>query len=102
MAGEIEKTQKADTYFVADTSLFPPGRITLTLDASYDAFARRYGAGECHVRISLPNGSTFETPGSVAIINTADPVSARPHVMLYHPPQLSALPKSSTCTVLPK
>ncbi|MFZ4767038.1 MAG: hypothetical protein ACOYMN_18960 [Roseimicrobium sp.] len=100
MATHVENDQQANAYTIADTSLFPPGRITITLDASYDAFARRHGAGACEVRISLPDGTTFDTPASIAIIDGSDPVAARPHIMLYQSPQIAALPEGSSCTVL--
>lgn len=96
-----ESDQPTNTYFIADT-LFPPDGLAITLDASYDAFARRHGVGACHVRVSLPDGTAFDTPGSISIIDSSDPVSARPLIMLYQPSQLSPLPEGSSCTILPK
>jgi hypothetical protein len=85
MTPDIQGDHQASTYAIAATSLFPPGRITVTLDASYAAFARRHGAGACRVRVSLSDGTAFETPASIAIIDGSDPVAAQPHVMLYAP-----------------
>jgi hypothetical protein len=88
-------------YYVVAYSLFPPGRLSLVLDTSYHSFARLHGVGECRVRIRLPNGDLFETDASIAIINTPDPRSARPHVMLPHPP-VSVVPEGSLCWIHPR
>jgi hypothetical protein len=102
MTADIESDSQASTYVVAATSLFPPGRITITLDASYDAFARHNGVGARRVRVTLPDGTAFETPAFIAIIDGSDTVSAQPKVMLCEPLQISPLPEGSSCTILPK
>ena len=96
-----DSDQSTNTYIIADT-LFPPAGLAITLNVSYDAFARRHGVGACHVRVSLPDGTAFDSPGSIPIIDSSDPAAARPLIILSQPSQLSPLPEGSSCTILSK
>lgn len=101
MPSEAARNPLPDSYLVVDAVAFRPGRLCLVLDASYDTFARRHEVGTCYVRISLPDGTAFTSPASMAIVDGNDPVSARPMVMLYEPLEKESLPAGSYCQILP-
>ncbi len=86
-------------YFILDTLPFPPGRMTIVLDASYDTFARLHGVGACEVEISLPDGTSFSTPASISVIDGGDVVAAQPRVMLYQTEARNSLPKGAVCRI---
>ena len=90
------------TYAIVATDLFPLGRITITLATPYDAFARLHGVGACEVQIMLPDGTTFDTPASIAIIDGGDMTRTQPRLLLHQRSHLAPFPEGSYCLIRPK